>query len=105
VNAQVPFNWREAQAPTFEDILALDDGNLNPDVKLPAPFVSAGVPARQNPANRPPTDLMLSMARNLNYSLVQRGIKPPSDVNAIQSAKDTVTFIAAANAAAKAGGQ
>jgi phospholipase C len=100
VNAQEPFNWREAQAPTFENILTLDDANLNPDIKLPPPFISAG----PTPANHSASELMVYMARNLNNSLEQRGITPPSDVNAIQSAEDAVAFFATANAAAIAGG-
>jgi phospholipase C len=37
--SKVPFNWREAQAPTFEGVLDLD--TPRPDIKLPLPFVSA----------------------------------------------------------------
>ena len=36
---QRPFNWREAQAPTFEKMLVLDVPR--PDVVLPNPFISA----------------------------------------------------------------
>lgn len=35
---KTPFNWREAQAPTFEAILDLDTSR--PDIQLPLPFVS-----------------------------------------------------------------
>lgn len=37
--SKTPFNWREAQAPTFEGVLDLDDPR--PDIQLPLPFVSA----------------------------------------------------------------
>jgi phospholipase C len=41
VNAKNPFNWREAQAPTFENLLTL--GNPRSDVKLPEPVAAAPV--------------------------------------------------------------
>jgi phospholipase C len=45
VNAKNPFNWREAQAPTFENLLTLD--NPRADVQLPAPVASAPLTAAQ----------------------------------------------------------
>jgi phospholipase C len=131
-----PFNWREAQAPTFENLLVLD--KPRPDVKLPDAVASAGVtpddiaaanrmvasvntlslqaaahnpaaeqavitPAalpKQPPASRSPTDLMMLMAQSMNYSLQQRGIKPPTDINTIYTAQDAANFIRQANAAA-----
>jgi phospholipase C len=36
---KTPFNWREAQAPTFDGVLDLDAAR--PDIQLPLPFVSA----------------------------------------------------------------
>jgi hypothetical protein len=44
-NANSPFNWREAQAPTFENMLTL--ANPRPDVQLPAPIASAPLTAAQ----------------------------------------------------------
>jgi phospholipase C len=41
VNAKNPFNWREAQAPTFENVLTLD--TPRPDVDLPDPVAAATV--------------------------------------------------------------
>lgn len=40
-NAKNPFNWREAQAPTFDNLLTLD--NPRPDVTLPTPVASAAI--------------------------------------------------------------
>ncbi len=40
-----PFNWREAQAPTFENLLVLD--NPRPDIDLPLPVASAGLTQAQ----------------------------------------------------------
>ena len=131
-----PFNWREAQAPTFENLLVLD--KPRPDVKLPDAVASAGVtpaeiaaanrmvasvntlslqaaahnpaaeqavitPAalpKQPPTSRSPTDLMMLMAQSMNYSLQQRGIKPPTDINTIYTAQNAANFIRQANAAA-----
>jgi hypothetical protein len=45
VNAKNPFNWREAQAPTFENLLTL--ANPRADVQLPAPVASAPLTAAQ----------------------------------------------------------
>ena len=130
-----PFNWREAQAPTFENLLVLDVPRAN--IVLPAPVASAALteaqnqaaaqalsannslalkaagndptakaaviraagPPKQPPSTRKPTDLMLSMAKALDYSLKQRGISPPLDVNSIYSAQDAANYISAANAA------
>ena len=41
VNAKNPFNWREAQAPTFENLLTLNSPRA--DVKLPEPVAAAPV--------------------------------------------------------------
>jgi hypothetical protein len=134
--ASTPFNWREAQVPTFENLLVLD--NPRPDVVLPDAVASAGVtpadiaaanqmvtsintlsiqaaahdaaaeqalitPAalpKQPPASRSPTDLMMLMAQSMNYSLQQRGIRPPAYINTIYTAQDAAKFIRQANAAA-----
>jgi len=130
-----PFNWREAQAPTFENLLVLD--NPRPNIQLPVPFASPGVtpaeiaaaselattvntlsvqaaagdpaaeqavitPAalpKQPSSTRSPTDLMVQMAQAMNYSLAQKGITPPMDINTIYSAQDAANFIRQANAA------
>jgi phospholipase C len=44
-NAQKPFNWREAQAPTFESLLTLDAPRA--DVTLPPPVVSPPLTSAQ----------------------------------------------------------
>jgi phospholipase C len=43
--AKRPFNWREAQAPTFENLLVLS--SPRPDVDLPAPVASAALTTSQ----------------------------------------------------------
>ncbi|MGA8430394.1 MAG: alkaline phosphatase family protein [Candidatus Sulfotelmatobacter sp.] len=106
-NAQNPFNWREAQAPTFENLLTLD--TPRPDVQLPAPIASSGPSALQIQASAQdeppskPSDLMLAMVRAMNYSLEQRGITPPADVANIQTAQEAVDFMAVAKTAAGGG--
>jgi len=128
-NAKNPFNWREAQSPTFENLLTLDA--LRQDVTLPTPVAAAPVTSahiqaaveamaaaqhqsetiiratalpKRPPSNRKPSDLMLALVRGMNSSLQQRGIVLPSDVNNIYSAQDAANFMAAANRAAAGGG-
>jgi hypothetical protein len=55
-----PFNWREAQAPTFENLLALD--NPRPDIKLPVPFASPGV----TPADIAAANLLVATVNTLS---------------------------------------
>jgi len=128
-NAKNPFNWREAQAPTFDNLLTLDDPR--PDVDLPPPVQAAGVTSahieaamaslqaaagdqsktiiratalpKQPPSNPKPSDLMRAMVNAMNYSLQERGITPPSDVRNIYTAQDAADFMAAANRAAGGG--
>jgi len=131
-NAKSPANWREAQAPTFENLLTLDAPRG--DVALPSPKASASLtPAqiqtavqaniashaasqdqseviirasalpKQPPSNRKPTDLMLAMVRAMDYSLRKRGIASPSDVKNIYTAQDAANFMAAAKRAAAGG--
>jgi len=115
---KTPFNWREAQAPTFEGVLDLDAPR--PDIQLPPPFVSAAVSAadiqtahaaiapgdatpavieatalpKQPPEVRKPTDLMMAMAGAMEYSMKQRGIKPPMSLKQIYTAQDAVNYLA-----------
>lgn len=42
---KTPFNWREAQAPTFDGVLDLNVAR--PDIRLPLPFVSAAPSAAE----------------------------------------------------------
>jgi phospholipase C len=120
---KVPFNWREAQAPTFEGILDLDVPR--PDLRLPLPFVSAaptaadiqvahaaiaagvttpvaGAPTaviqatalpKQPPAIRKPTDLMMLMAGAMEHSMNILGIKPPTSLKQIYTAQDAVNYL------------
>ena len=41
-NDKTPFNWREAQAATFDDVCTLGGDDVRPDINLPPPVVSAG---------------------------------------------------------------
>jgi phospholipase C len=136
-----PFNWREAQAATFDDILNRPADNPRTDrVDLPAPFVSApavlvtgtgglpngvspgragalpngapsgagspaaggpgepprirfaSAPPKQRPTVRKPTDLMIAMARAMQYSMETMGVQPAMRVSQIYSAQDVNTF-------------
>lgn len=128
---KTPFNWREAQAPTFDQILNLD--NPRPDVTLALPFVSAtpsaaeikaahdamvvavngpaqssiiqatALPA-QPPGVKRPTDLMLAMAGVVEYSMKAKGIDPGADLNQIYSAQDAVNYLANATKKIQAAG-
>lgn len=122
-NSKTPFNWREAQAPTFDQILNLD--SPRPDITLPLPFVSATPSAveiqaahdaalaaangsvsensaiiqatalpKQPPTVRKPTDLILAMAGAVQYSMKQQGIDPGSSLSEIYTAKDAVNYLA-----------
>jgi phospholipase C len=63
---KAPFNWREAQAATFDDIFdivpTLPSGQLN-NVTLPPAYVSGGAPTA--PAIRTPSELTIYMAQSM----------------------------------------
>ncbi|HEY4379092.1 MAG TPA: alkaline phosphatase family protein [Acidobacteriaceae bacterium] len=102
-----PLNWREAQAPTFDDVLTLTDNAIRNDVvKLPVPVVSAGVTIQAASAEaRRPTDLSVLMAKAMDHSLKVRGLAPPGDVNAMTTnAADTARFLQDAQKRSAAGG-
>jgi phospholipase C len=64
-----PLNWREAQAPTFDDVLVLTGDAIRTDVvDLPAPVVSAGIDVQAVAEPRRPSDLGTLIARAMEYS-------------------------------------
>jgi phospholipase C len=100
-----PFNWREAQAATFEDILNLTaaEARIKP-VALPNPVVSpaaVGVSAKIPPAVRKPNDLTFAMARAMEYSMNSLGLKPSMKVSQIYTAQDATNYLNQAAALVK----
>jgi len=89
---KTPFNWREAQAATFDDILNLTPADIRTDkVVLPAPFVSAGAPSP--PKLRTPSDLTIYMAQATQAAADTLGIKLAMHVTDIYSAQDATNFL------------
>lgn len=89
---QTPFNWREAQAPTFDNILNLAPADIRTDiVELPEPFISAGNAAP--PAPKAPTDLTMYMAQSMQYAAESLGVQLPTNVSGIQSSQDALDFL------------
>jgi len=93
---KTPFNWREAQAATFDDILNRDQARID-RVVPPNPVVSpppaAAAAARVPPANRKPTDLAVAMARAMQYSMETVGLKPKKRVSEIYTAQDATDYL------------
>ena len=117
---KTPFNWREAQAATFEDILNLSVEDVRTDrVVLPPPVVAAPPPdviAAANaafatataqpkipPAVKKPTDLAMSMALAMQHTMSELGLKPKMPASQIYSAQDAANFLADATAALTGG--
>src|SRR5258708_5768974 len=87
-----PFNWREAQAATFDTVINLTPGNIRTDkVTLPSPFISAGGTAK--PQMRTPTDLTLYMAQSMQAAADTLGIKLGVHASNIYSAQDAMNFL------------
>jgi len=87
-----PFNWREAQAATFDNILNLSPAESRTDnVLLPAPFVSAGAPTQ--PQVRTPSDLTMYVAQSIQAAADAIGIKLNMHVKDIYSAHDAIEFL------------
>lgn len=93
---KTPFNWREAQAATFDNILNLSPANVRTDpVVPPAPFVSAGAP--NQPQVREPSDLTLHMAQSMQAAADTLGVNLKSHVNDIRTAQDAMDFLSQAS--------
>jgi phospholipase C len=89
---KTPFNWREAKAATFDNVLNLTPAEIRADnVTLPAPFVSAGAP--RQPQVRTPSDLTLYMAQSMQAAADALGVKLKMHVNDIYSAQDAINFL------------
>jgi len=89
---KTPFNWREAQAATFDDVLNLTPANVRNDkVVPPAPFASAGAPPR--PKVRTPSDLTMYMAQGMQAAADALGVTLNAHVSDIYSAQDAVNFL------------
>jgi len=89
-----PLTWREAQAPTFDDVLTLTGDAIRTDVvKLPTPVVSSGIQIQASAEQRTATDLSVLMARAMQYSLAQANLKPAGDVSTLTNAADVSTYL------------
>jgi phospholipase C len=101
---KTPFNWREAQAATFDGILNLPDDQVRTDrVVLPDPVVSppATATAKIPPAIRKPTDLTIAMAQAMEYSMKTLGLQPTMQVSQIYTAQDATKYLSQAAALIK----
>jgi len=101
-----PLNWREAQAPTFDDVLTLTGDSIRNDVvELPDPVVSAGIDVSAGaaePVFRAPTDLSVLMAHTMEFSLEQRGLEPPGDFRTLTNSAEVVAYLQKAQQISKA---
>lgn len=90
---KTPFNWREAQASTFDNILNLSPENIRQkgDFVLPPPFVSAGAPSE--PQTRTPSDLTVYMSQGMQAAADTLGVKLSMHVTDIYSAQDALNFL------------
>jgi phospholipase C len=90
-----PLTWREAQAATFESVLTLEGNQIRNDVvDLPSVVVSPGeVNIGASAEQRSATDLSVLMARVMNYSLEQRGIRPPANPADLTTASEVSAFL------------
>jgi len=89
---KTPFNWREAHAATFDNILNLSPANIRTEhVVLPAPFVSAGAP--NQPQVRNPSDLTLYMAQSMQAAANALGVKLKMHANDIGTAQEAIDFL------------
>ena len=102
-----PLTWREAQAPTFDDVLVLTGDEIRTDVvDLPIPVVSAGIDLHAAAAAaepRTPSDLSVLMARAMDHSLKRRGIPPPGDVKTLTTAAEVSRYLRQAQTRSAAG--
>jgi phospholipase C len=104
---KAPFNWREAHAATFDDVLNLPINQVRTErLVLPNPVVA--LPNRRTanipPAVRKPTDLTIAMARAMEYSMNILGVQPAMKVSQIYTAQDATDYLQQAAALMKAKG-
>jgi phospholipase C len=100
-----PLTWREAQAPTFDDVLTLTGDDIREDViNLPDPVVSAGIDlAAAAAVPRDETDLSVQMAGAMQYSLQQRGLPPPGDYKTLTTSTELADYLKKAQQISKDG--
>jgi phospholipase C len=101
-----PFNWREAQANTFDDVLELQGDEIRSDVvDLPPPATGDVGKIEASAEVRTPTDLSVLMAKAMRYSLVERGITPPpQDIDSLTNAAAIFAYLTDAQRRSAAGG-
>jgi hypothetical protein len=89
-----PLTWREAQAPTFDDVLTLTGDAIRTDVvKLPKPVVSGGIQVKASAEQRTATDLSILMASAMEYSLDQANLKSAGDVSTLTNAAEVSKYL------------
>lgn len=85
-----PLTWREAQAPTFENVLTLTGNDIRTDfVDLPEP----AAPVAAGPVPRNESDLSVLMAGAMQYSLEQRGLTPPGDFRSLTNSQQVLQYL------------
>jgi phospholipase C len=105
---KTPFNWREKQAATFDDVLNLNEDQVRTDlVTLPPPFVSApahwATVSRVPPAVRKPTDLSVTMAQAMQNAMEVLKVTPTMRVSQIYAAQDASEHLRQSATAVKGG--
>jgi hypothetical protein len=88
-----PLTWREAQAPTFDDVLTLTGDAIRADVKLPNPVISGGVQIQASAEQRTATDFSVLMARAMEYSLDRANLKSAGDVSTLTNAAEVSKYL------------
>lgn len=102
-----PFNWREAQAKMFDDVLVLEADQIRTDVvDLPLPLIGNVGTIQAAAEVRTPADLSVLMARAMRYSLLERGIEPPpQDIDSLTNAAAVSSYLAEAQRRSAVGGE
>jgi hypothetical protein len=87
-----PFNWREAHAATFDDVLDRPANQMRQDrVVLPDPVSTPRTTAA--PIVKQPTDLMLDMVRAMQHTTDLMGLQTPMKVSQIYSSQDASNYV------------
>jgi phospholipase C len=102
-----PLTWREAQAPTFDDVLTLTGNAIRGDVVvLPKPVVSNGIQIQASAEVRHATDLSVLFARAMQHSMIAQGLKPPpGDASTLTTAAAVSSYLKQAQQRVLAGAQ
>jgi phospholipase C len=87
-----PFNWREAHAAAFDDVLDRPANQMRQDrVVLPDPVSTP--PATAAPIVKQPTDLMIDMVRAMQHTTDLMGLQTPMKVSQIYSSQDASNYV------------